>query len=276
MRDIKNRVEALIRRNEAYSQLCGFVGDLLLLAAEASPNPTSPTPQPGAGDGLASGRPLWDLTTLELGWPASWELLARLAGSLTGRPGGQEAIRAASLARRQAGEGPGLFRDVLVGDDRALQKAALGLGVDHGILRMLLRLALRPELLAAAEQARRETRLNSWSFGHCPVCGSPPALAGLTGDSRRRRLHCGLCETSWVFPRLACPFCENQDPGETSIIKAEEDEGLSVQVCLRCRQYLKTIDLSQVAGPIIVPLDDAGTCHLDLIARRKFAGESAN
>ena len=271
--DIKDRVAYLGRRNKAYAQLCGFVGELLMLAAKANPNPILTTQQPGANGGLAAGRPFWDLNTLELDWPACWELLARLAGSLAGRPGGREAIRAAEVARRQAREGPGLFRDALLGDEKSLQRAAQELGVDQGVLRMLLRMALRPWLLAAAEQARGDTRLKDWSFGHCPVCGSPPALAELTGESRRRYLHCGLCETSWIFPRLACPFCENQNTGETSIIQAEEDEGLSVQICLRCGKYLKTIDLSQEAGPIIVPLDDAFTCHLDLIARRELAGD---
>jgi formate dehydrogenase maturation protein FdhE len=49
-------------------------------------------------------------------------------------------------------------------------------------------------------------------------------------------------------------------------LRAEKEEGLLVDLCGRCNHYLKTIDLRELAGPIIVPLDDTATWHLDIIA----------
>jgi FdhE protein len=273
--DIKDKVETLSKRNPAYASLCGFVGGLLLLAQEGEPG-KAPSLEPGAAQGLVKGKPLWDLEALELDWPVAWELLAKLADSLDDKPGGPETARAVARVRQEAGNGPGLFRAALSDDGEALQKASRDLNVDHGVLRMLLRLALRPGLLAAAEAARRESGLDSWSFGHCPVCGSAPALAELAGEGGQRRLHCGLCETTWAYPRLSCPFCENDDHKQIILLKAEEEEGLFVQCCRHCGLYLKTIDLRQIAGPIIVPLDDAATWHLDLIAREQTPGASTH
>jgi len=79
-----------------------------------------------------------------------------------------------------------------------------------------------------------------------------------------------LCETAWPYPRLRCPFCENDNREDLSYLKAESEEGLRVDLCNRCGQYLKTIDLRELAGPVIVPLDDVATWHLDIIAQENL------
>jgi hypothetical protein len=50
-------------------------------------------------------------------------------------------------------------------------------------------------------------------------------------------------------------------------------EGLLVDLCSRCGHYIKTIDLRELPGSIIVPLDDAATWHLDLIAQENLEGQ---
>jgi FdhE protein len=61
-----------------------------------------------------------------------------------------------------------------------------------------------------------------------------------------------------------------------SYLRAENEEGLRVDLCSGCGHYLKTIDLRELAGPVIVPLDDVATWHLDLIAQQNLEDEEAS
>ncbi|MBW1748693.1 MAG: formate dehydrogenase accessory protein FdhE [Deltaproteobacteria bacterium] len=95
-------------------------------------------------------------------------------------------------------------------------------------------------------------------------CGSAPGLGDLSGEGGKRRLHCSLCETVWSYPRLQCPFCE------LNYLRAENEEYFRVDLCGQCNNYLKTLDLREISGPIILPLDDVATWHLDLIAQKNI------
>jgi FdhE protein len=171
---------------------------------------------------------------------------------------------------------PKLFRAVLISDDKAIETAARELKIDPPVLTLLLRLSLRPALLEVARVVEDRLDLSRWHHGHCPVCGSAPQLADLSGEGGQRTLHCSLCETIWPFVRLRCPFCENDNKEDLSYLRAESEEGLRVDLCSRCGHYIKTIDLRELAGPIIVPLDDAATWHLDLIAKENLIDKKTN
>jgi hypothetical protein len=109
----------------------------------------------------------------------------------------------------------------------------------------------------------------AWSRGTCPCCGAPPGFADLLEDGRRQ-LACHFCGTRWIFPRLACPFCDTASSRDIVRLIAEgEDEGYAVAACRACRGYLKEIDRRARwnAGPPIV--EDWGAPHLDVIARRQ-------
>ena len=79
-----------------------------------------------------------------------------------------------------------------------------------------------------------------------------------------------MCETVWSYPRLRCPFCENDNREELSYLRAENEEYLRVDLCGRCNNHLKTLDLREISGPIILPLDDVATWHLDIIAGKNL------
>jgi FdhE protein len=268
---IEERIQNIVQRTPAYQELCQLVGELLLHTLEQDRPEDLPQPQSDTSR-WKQGRSLWDRGRLELDWPRRWELAIELAQVVADRPGGAETVQALAGLRAdagpQGGEGAGAFRAVLTGDGKALERAARKHGGQAPVLGLLLRLALRPALLAAAHQARQQLELEAWSFGHCPVCGSAPGLATLSGEGGQRTLYCSLCETAWPYPRLQCPFCESQEPGIFSYLKPEDEPGLQVDLCARCGQYLKTLDLRELAGPVIPPLDEAATWHLDLIARR--------
>ena len=54
---------------------------------------------------------------------------------------------------------------------------------------------------------------HQWPHGHCPMCGSFPAVAGLIGEGGERWLQCSVCAHEWRFRRHTCPRCENKDQG---------------------------------------------------------------
>jgi FdhE protein len=120
--------------------------------------------------------------------------------------------------------------------------------------------ALRPVVDAFAAW-RDDTR---WMRPYCPLCGSAPAMAQLTGiePGRLRHLVCGHCATRWRYGRTTCPFCETES-SRLSSLAAEGECGLRIDYCETCRAYLKTYNGQ---GHEAVLLADWTSLHLDLAA----------
>jgi FdhE protein len=118
-------------------------------------------------------------------------------------------------------------------------------------------------LLAAFENWRDE---ESWMQPYCPFCGSGPSMAQLIGadPGRRRFLACGCCRARWQFRRIECPFCENVNDHQLSVLAIESERQLRIDYCHSCRGYLKTYDGE---GCENVMLADWTSLHLDLLAQ---------
>lgn len=148
------------------------------------------------------------------------------------------------------------------------------------IIDFLVRETLHPVLEIYAEALQPLLPQEGWENGHCPMCGEPPALAMLAGDTGKRFLICGDCATRWPFPRTACPFCRNTDQEGLSYLFIENDDKYRIDVCDACRHYLKTVDLRSMDRPVDFEVEDLITLHLDMIAMEngythplRFGGE---
>lgn len=142
-------------------------------------------------------------------------------------------------------------------------------GLSSDLLGFLVHGSLRPVLEVHFGEVRPYLSEGVWDRGACPFCGSAPSFADLL-ESGQRRLACHLCGGTWTFARLKCPFCENWNAKDlVRLMGEEQEEGYFVEACLVCRGYLKGIDrrLRWNAGPALV--EDWGSPHLDLIARRQ-------
>lgn len=111
-----------------------------------------------------------------------------------------------------------------------------------------------------------------WPHGHCPMCGSFPALAGLIGEEGRRWLQCSVCAHEWRFSRHTCPRCENTDQNlienffdRNSPVNDEEQ----VSVCKLCDTYLLTIDLRRHIDPVNMDVAAMSMIDLDIQTREK-------
>jgi FdhE protein len=273
---IASRVKTIGTRNPAYVEIIQWVGDLLsetvkdVDAGKFQP-PELNIDQADRLEAWKQGRSFLTPQKLTLDWKKITALYQRLVELVKKREDGRRQEEGLLKAIEEMENGvPALLKAVLASDIKAIETSAKALNIDSPVLSLLLRLSLRPALIATAQAVLDHLDLSLWHYGHCPVCGSAPGLADLSGEGGKRRLHCSLCETAWPYQRLRCPFCENDNRKELSYLRAEKEEGLRVDLCGRCNNYLKTMDLREIAGPIILPLDDVATWHLDIIAGKNL------
>jgi hypothetical protein len=129
--------------------------------------------------------------------------------------------------------------------------------------------ALRPVLTRFFAQCRAHFDPGCWGRGVCPYCGAPPAFAEIPEDGQRR-LSCHACGGAWIFSRTRCPLCGTLDMSQLIRLVPEglREEGYAVTACKGCGGYLKELDRRTRwnAGSALV--EDWGSPHLDLVARR--------
>jgi FdhE protein len=161
-------------------------------------------------------------------------------------------------------EGPALFPTAPPGSAPA---EALGLG-PHTVA-FLACASLRPALEVFFGSCRAHLDAGSWDRGVCPFCGAAPGFADIVEDGRRR-LACHVCGGGWIFARLRCPFCGTDRTSDLARLELQpNEEGYSIAVCKQCRAYVKELDrrVRWNGGSALV--EDWGSPHFDVIARRQ-------
>jgi len=133
----------------------------------------------------------------------------------------------------------------------------------------LINETLKPVLEIYADTLKDHITPDKWTKGFCPVCGEHPVMSALQNDAGKRMLICPVCGSEWSFQRTQCPFCENQDQQQLSYLYVENDNRYRIELCEKCGQYLKTIDLRKVDDVIDYEIENIVTLHLDIIARDK-------
>ncbi len=170
-----------------------------------------------------------------------------------------------------AGQGTLLLSDLLRRhyDMSFLKQAADHGGVDQAILTFLVRTSVRPCLEIQMKELRELVDLEAWLQGACPLCGSPPQIARLSGEEGKRHLQCSLCGCQWRGERIACPYCSNKVFDSLHYLFAEEEEAYRVDLCDQCKGYIKTIDCRKLDYEPFLELEDIVTMHLDILALEK-------
>ncbi len=105
--------------------------------------------------------------------------------------------------------------------------------------------------------------------GACPYCGSPAGLATLSRQGEgKRHLHCGLCGSSWQYPRIGCPRCGSDDQQQLAFLRLDDQDSAWIETCDACQGAIKTVDERRLApGAAVVPVaEDILSLHLDLLA----------
>jgi len=157
-------------------------------------------------------------------------------------------------------------------DTRKLKVLAAQAGTRPDIFRFALAQISEPFKEIQARAFSPSLEGHKWLYGHCPMCGSFPLVAGLVGEGGKRWLQCSVCAHEWRFSRHTCPRCENKDQhlfeylfDQNSSVK----DGEQVSVCKLCNTYLLTIDLSRHIDPVNMDVVVMGMSGLDIQAREK-------
>ncbi len=137
------------------------------------------------------------------------------------------------------------------------------------LLGFLVEESLRPSLEVLAEKYAEVIDGSTWSEGYCPLCGREPKISQLKNEEGEKYLFCGQCGIQWRYPRLKCPFCENEDQQTLAFFTVEDEEQHRVDVCNVCNRYIKTIDVRKSNENPNLDVEDIATLHLDMLANEE-------
>ncbi|HPD56759.1 MAG TPA: formate dehydrogenase accessory protein FdhE [Smithellaceae bacterium] len=127
--------------------------------------------------------------------------------------------------------------------------------------------SLRPELEYIAEKYGAAVEKAGWSEGYCPICGKEPKIGEIRAEEDGRRyLFCNQCGFKWHFRRITCPFCGNDEQQSLAYFAVEGEERHRVDVCNKCRRYIKIVELPKSSEEPNLDVEDIATLHLDMIA----------
>ena len=127
--------------------------------------------------------------------------------------------------------------------------------------------SLRPELEKVAEKYGAAVEKAGWSEGYCPICGKEPKIGEIRAvEDGRRYLFCNQCGFKWHFRRIKCPFCGNDEQHSLAYFAVEGEERHRVDVCNKCRRYIKIVELPKSSEELNLDVEDIATLHLDMIA----------
>jgi len=165
---------------------------------------------------------------------------------------------------------PELFKQIDFNGNQYVANLSKKLNIKEDVLAFIVRNSIRPIFEAYANELKKYIDQGKWLKGYCPMCGSEPYIAKLKNEGGAegvRFLVCSACNFEWRFNRLKCPFCENGDHKKLRYFYTEkEGRAYRVDVCEKCKRYIKTVDTNEV-DEAILPLEDIGTLHLDLLAQ---------
>lgn len=142
-------------------------------------------------------------------------------------------------------------------------------GADSEVLSFVLFMSLSPFYSAYTQKVARVNDFSLWRQGHCPVCGQAAVMARHRSTDGARVLFCWLCHAEWLFPRLVCPYCGNNDQDKLRFFYVQDDRALQVHVCEQCKRYLKTIDNRALEKDLLLDAEEIATRHLDLLAKNE-------
>jgi FdhE protein len=158
------------------------------------------------------------------------------------------------------------FRAALNRDDERLRARARSVELDPDRFRAVAALLPQP-FLRACNRGLRGALPRGWSQGYCPLCGAWAALAEICGVERVRYLRCGECGSAWRVHGLSCTYCglTNHDV-LGSLVAQGAPAKATLEICGRCRGYLKAFNRLSPSAPEDVVLEDLASVELDLAA----------
>lgn len=162
-----------------------------------------------------------------------------------------------------------LVADLQKGDVAKLSDLGDEIGLKPETIFFVMYNAMVPFAERAAKDMQGELDISQWTKNFCPVCGSRPQIAKCRKEDGLKILQCSLCRTQWKYPRLKCAFCENEESKTLHYFLDEEDKGHRVEVCDKCKRYIKVSDERALEREVTPQIEDIITTLLDAVAQKR-------
>ncbi len=219
---------------------------------------------------VGQGLPVIDPAKLQVGEREIKDLLRQICATLAEQTGGENLESAWLLEAIESGQlnPTEMTRKVLAYDRGYFEQLSEEMSKDKEGVIFIVTALVAPFLRVCATSVRDKVDLDLALTKRCPVCGGAPLMAKLRREDGKRMLECSLCNTQWIFERLKCPFCSNEEQGTLGFFFIEEESAYRVYKCDKCKRYIKTVDERKMAEgkPRALVVEDVATLYLDMAA----------
>ena len=269
---LKKRVDAIIGERPSHKEILEFLKEVMTeqykIRANIKTGPAKISEESIKVKGEDS--PLLEKRDLSLDMASATKLFKRLCKILTRRKETSlDAKRINQALRSKDMDLDELFKHGGTENGEYLSALSKRLKVKEDLLSFLAGNSIKPIFEAYASELKGYVDQELWRRGYCPMCGSLPFIAELREEGERF-LVCSLCGFEWRFMRLKCPFCENEDhKGLRYFYIEKEGKANRVDVCEKCKRYIKAVDTQEVGGEVIPLVEDMGTLYLDILAQKE-------
>ncbi len=142
-------------------------------------------------------------------------------------------------------------------------------GLNNEVISFIIFMSLTPFYSVYMEKVREENDFSLWRQGYCPICAQNSIIARHRATDQTRILFCWLCHAEWYFPRLECPYCDNNNFKKLRYFYVDDDRTRQVHVCENCKRYLKTIVGETLEKAQLLNVEDIETRYLDIMAEQE-------
>lgn len=223
---------------------------------------------------LESGFPIIKLKKLRLNEIKLLELLREIASisaeyATGGNSAAMQLLKAKESGQIELNE---LIPKTLSNDSEYINFTCNKIGIDEEDIKVVVQLLIAPFLRIYAQQLKLQLDIDLVRTNRCPICGTAPAMAKLRLLDGKRILECSLCYTQWVFKRIGCPFCGNEDQATLGFFFTNEVDEYRIDTCDKCNRYIKTVDERRKADNRLrasLPVEDVATLYLDELAEQQ-------
>jgi formate dehydrogenase maturation protein FdhE len=132
----------------------------------------------------------------------------------------------------------------------------------NSLISSVLQVTLFPVLSSYSDALSPLVNQELWQKNYCPVCGGSPDFSFLDKERGSRWLLCSRCDSQWLFKRLQCPYCGNDDHKSLAYYTNEQNY-YRLYTCDNCRKYIKAVDLRKTDEEILLPLERVLTLDMD-------------
>ena len=270
---IKNRVKAMVKERPSHKEVLEFYKDLVTEQYSALSKIKTTSIEIDKEDAkvkIMQGFPLVEKKALTLDIPSATRLFKRLCKLMSqNKKGSRDVERITQALKNKEIDLMELFKQTDSNNDEYVTALSKKLQVKEDVLSFLARNSIKPIYETYAKELKDYVDQEQWWKGYCPICGSEPFISELKEEGARF-LVCSSCNFEWRFNRVKCPFCENEESGKLRYFYTEKEGRVyRVDVCEKCKRYIKTVDTVESGIDFIPLLEDIGTLHLDIVAQKE-------